>query len=101
VRFFSQASANILPGQSVTISGRDLVASWWPRSEAAKAALRDLLQAGKVSFEAGGMQDELESSRLAIVPADHSESCITVILQFNCFWLVGSIWLDDPRTGVY
>lgn len=83
VRFYTmyQVFVSITTGPSVTAGSRDLVASWWQRSEAAKAALRILLQAGKVSLEASGMQDDLESSRLAIIPADRSDSCITVTVQ--------------------
>jgi hypothetical protein len=62
---------------------RVLLASWRQRSEASKNALRVLLKMGTASLEAGGMRDELESSRLAFVPADHSDSCNTVILNSN------------------
>ncbi len=64
---------------------KKLDASWWQRSEASKKALRELLKAGTTSLEAGGMRDELESKRLAFVPADHSDSCSTVILDSNSF----------------
>jgi len=56
------------------------ISSWWQRSEAAKAALRELLKAGTVSLDAGGTLDELQSASLAFVPADHSDSCIAVNL---------------------
>ena len=55
-----------------------LISTWWQRSEAAKAALRELLKAGTVSLDAGGMLDELQSADLAFVPADHSDSCTAV-----------------------
>jgi hypothetical protein len=92
VRFYYQVFVDIPPGVSVIASSRDSVAHWWQRSEAAKAALRALLQAGIISLEAGGMQDDLDNSHLAIVPADHFDSCTTVNLQQNgCLladWLV-------------
>ncbi len=55
-----------------------LISTWWRRSEAAKAALRELLKAGTVSLDTGGMLDELQGANLAFVPADHSDSCIAV-----------------------
>jgi len=69
--------APVLPIAS-DAGSRVLVASWWQRSEASKKALRELLKEGTTSLEAGGLRDELESRRLAFVPADHSDTCSTV-----------------------
>jgi hypothetical protein len=69
-----------------TDGSRVLVASLWQRSEASKKALRELLKEGTTSLEAGGMRDELESKRLAFIPADHSDTCSTVIQHFKTFF---------------
>ena len=49
--------------------------NWWLRSEAAKAALRALVNSGAAKVDTGTMQDELEGHDLAFIPADRSDSC--------------------------
>lgn len=49
--------------------------NWWQRSEAAKAALRALIQGGTVKLETGAMEDELDSHDLAFIAADRSDNC--------------------------
>ena len=55
-------------------------AAWWQRSEAVKAVLKQSVKSVETMLHLGEIRDELGSPLLAFIPADHHDSCDTVII---------------------